>query len=54
MVTKHTCLVTSPEMVAALAIAGRLDFNPLTDTLLNERRRSEINSSFEMNCPKRI
>ncbi len=28
--------VTSPEMVAALAIAGRLDFNPLTDTLLND------------------
>ncbi|MEZ7515098.1 aconitate hydratase [Flavobacterium frigidarium] len=29
--------VTSPEMVAALAIAGRLDFNPLTDTLLNDK-----------------
>ncbi len=28
--------VTSPEMVAAMAIAGRLDFNPLTDTLTNE------------------
>ncbi len=28
--------VTSPEMVAALAIAGRLDFNPLTDTLIND------------------
>ena len=28
--------VTSPEMVAALAISGRLDFNPLTDTLINE------------------
>ena len=28
--------VTSPEMVAALAISGRLDFNPLTDTLLND------------------
>ncbi|MDO4728529.1 MAG: aconitate hydratase, partial [Bacteroidota bacterium] len=28
--------VTSPEMVAALAIAGRLDFNPITDTLLND------------------
>ena len=25
--------VTSPEMVTALSIAGRLDFNPLTDTL---------------------
>ncbi|HJN63236.1 MAG TPA: aconitate hydratase, partial [Flavobacteriales bacterium] len=28
--------VTSPEMVAAIAISGRLDFNPITDTLLNE------------------
>ena len=28
--------VGSPEMVAAIAIAGRLDFNPLSDTLLNE------------------
>ena len=27
------CFVTSPEMVTALAIAGRLDFNPLTDEL---------------------
>ncbi len=28
--------VASPEMVAAIAISGRLDFNPLTDTLTNE------------------
>jgi len=28
--------VTSPEMVTALAIAGRLDFNPATDTLTNK------------------
>jgi len=28
--------VTSPELVAAMAIAGRLDFNPLMDTLTNE------------------
>ena len=27
--------VTSPEMVAAIAISGRLDFNPLTDFLTN-------------------
>ena len=27
------CFVTSPEMVTALSIAGRLDFNPLTDEL---------------------
>lgn len=28
--------VTSPEMVAAIAISGKLDFNPITDSLLNE------------------
>ena len=28
--------VTSPEMVAAIAISGRLDFNPITDTLTNK------------------
>jgi aconitate hydratase len=29
--------VTSPELVTALAIAGTLDFNPVTDTLVNEK-----------------
>lgn len=29
--------VTSPEMVAAIAIAGDLGFNPITDTLTNSR-----------------
>lgn len=29
--------VTSPEMVAALAISGDLGFNPLTDTITNDR-----------------
>jgi len=29
--------VTSPEMVAAIAISGKLDFNPITDTLTNSR-----------------
>lgn len=29
--------VASPELVTALAIAGRLDFNPVTDTLTNEK-----------------
>jgi aconitate hydratase len=29
--------VGSPEMVTAVAIAGRLDFNPITDTLVNEK-----------------
>ncbi len=28
--------VASPEIVAAVAISGRLDFNPITDTLTNE------------------
>ena len=28
--------VASPEMVAAVALAGRLDFNPITDSLTNE------------------
>ena len=28
--------VASPEMVAAVTIAGRLDFNPMTDKLINE------------------
>ncbi|SEF74498.1 aconitase [Halpernia humi] len=45
--------VASPEMVAAIAIAGRLDFNPITDTLtaengeqikLNEPSGSELPS----------
>lgn len=30
---KTHAFVTSPELVTALAIAGRLDFNPLTDTI---------------------
>ncbi len=29
--------VASPEMVAAVAISGRLDFNPLTDKLINTK-----------------
>lgn len=29
--------VASPELTAAIAIAGRLDFNPLTDTLINNK-----------------
>jgi len=28
--------VASPEMVAAIALAGRLDFNPMKDTLINK------------------
>ena len=29
--------VASPELVAAVTIAGRLDFNPITDTLINNK-----------------
>ncbi|WP_375562771.1 aconitate hydratase [Bernardetia sp. OM2101] len=29
--------VTSPELVAAIAISGRLDFNPMTDTIKNKK-----------------
>ncbi|MCK3685210.1 aconitate hydratase [Maribellus sp. YY47] len=43
--------VTSPEMVTALAIAGRLDFNPQTDTLTNkngEEVKLDEPSGFEL------
>lgn len=43
--------VASPEMVTALAIAGRLDFNPLTDSLVNEKGemvKLEPPSGFEL------
>jgi aconitate hydratase len=39
-------------MVAALAIAGRLDFNPLTDTLLNDKGEVKLTAPLEMNCLK--
>ena len=29
--------VASPEIVAAIALSGRLDFNPVTDTLINDK-----------------
>lgn len=36
----NTCaFIGSPEMVTALTIAGKLDFNPLTDTLVNKEGR---------------
>ncbi|MEQ9187959.1 MAG: aconitate hydratase [Cryomorphaceae bacterium] len=43
--------VTSPEMVAAIAISGRLDFNPLTDSLINDKGeevRFETPTGFEL------
>jgi aconitate hydratase len=46
--------VTSPEMVAALAIAGRLDFNPLTDTLINDNGEEvRLTAPFGDELPKR-
>ena len=43
--------VASPEMVAAVAISGRLDFNPITDTLTNnkgEQVKFEEPTGFEL------
>lgn len=43
--------VASPEMVAAIAIAGRLDFNPISDKLTNEQGEEVIlkePSGFEL------
>ena len=36
--------VASPEIVTAVALAGRLDFNPITDTLANEKGEHRITS----------
>lgn len=40
------CFVTSPELVTALSIAGRLDFNPLTDELTGADGKK-----FKLDCP---
>jgi aconitate hydratase len=46
--------VTSPEMVAALAISGRLDFNPLTDSLINDNGEAvKLTAPFGDELPKR-
>ncbi len=46
--------VTSPEMVAALAIAGDLGFNPLTDTLTNDKgEQVKLNPPHGDELPKR-
>jgi aconitate hydratase len=46
--------VTSPEMVAALAISGRLDFNPLTDFLINDNGEEvKLTAPFGDELPKR-
>lgn len=43
--------VASPEMVAAIAISGKLDFNPISDTLINkdgEEVKFEEPTGFEL------
>ena len=46
--------VASPEMVAAVAIAGRLDFNPLTDKLINQNGEEvSLNPPTGMELPPR-
>ncbi|HEY1044894.1 MAG TPA: aconitate hydratase, partial [Bacteroidia bacterium] len=46
--------VASPEITTALAIAGRLDFNPLTDTLVNEKGESvKLDEPTGMELPQK-
>ncbi|MBP6182517.1 aconitate hydratase [Flavobacterium sp.] len=46
--------VTSPEMVAALAISGRLDFNPITDTLINDNGQEvKLSAPYGDELPKK-
>lgn len=46
--------VTSPEMVAALAIAGDLGFNPITDTLTNDKgEQVKLNPPVGDELPKK-
>jgi aconitate hydratase len=42
-------------MVAALAIAGDLDFNPLTDTLTNDKGEEvKLDAPFGDELPKKV
>ena len=44
--------VTSPEMVTAITLAGRLDFNPITDTLTNkEGKQVKLNPPHGLELP---
>jgi aconitate hydratase len=46
--------VTSPEMVAALAISGNLGFNPITDTLTNDKgEQVKLNPPVGDELPKK-
>ena len=45
--------VASPEMVAAIAISGRLDFNPMEDTLINsEGQEVKLDAPQGLELPK--
>lgn len=49
------CFVTSPEMVTALSIAGRLDFNPLKDELKGKDNvKVFLVVSFSLECDSKI
>lgn len=46
------CFVTSPELVTALSIAGRLDFNPLTDELTgSDGKKFKLDSPYGDELP---
>ncbi|CAO1310580.1 unnamed protein product [Diamesa serratosioi] len=48
------CFVTSPEMVTALSLAGRLDFNPLTDSLTgSDGKKFKLDAPFGDELPAR-
>lgn len=48
------CFVTSPELVTALSLAGRLDFNPLTDSLTGaDGKKFKLDSPYGDELPAR-
>lgn len=47
------CFVTSPELVTALSIVGRLDFNPLTDELTGNEGKFKLSNPFGDELPSK-
>ncbi|CAG9093970.1 aconitate hydratase [Plutella xylostella] len=46
------CFVTSPELVTALSLAGRLDFNPMTDSLTGaDGKKFKLSDPFADELP---
>lgn len=46
--------ISSPELVTALCIAGRLDFNPLTDSLTgSDGKKFKLDAPFGDELPSR-